>query len=119
MNILTKVLCLAALFIAVFAVIPAAHASSGSSNTLDTSGVMNAPTAQTNVVQGLNEALKWVFIFLKFLAIIACAYGSYMVWKGEFSSGIWAYVAALLLFFAPALVNLAQSLGGTANNGTP
>ena len=117
MNTLLKLVSYAVLLCAVFAV-PSAHAQAAASstgNSLDTSATgMSAPQTSSNIVTGLNETLQWVFVFLKFLAIIACAYGSYMVWKGEFSSGIWAYVAALLLFFAPALVDLAQKIGQNA-----
>ncbi len=84
---------------------------------LDTSTALEAPTTQTGVVSGMAEILRFVFLFLKFLAVIACGFGSYQMWKGEIASGVWSYVAALSLFFAPALVNLAQTLGDTAVRG--
>jgi hypothetical protein len=39
------------------------------------------------------------------------------MWKGEFSSGLWAYAATLALFFAPTLVDLAQKIGQSAATG--
>jgi hypothetical protein len=109
-----KVLMFAALLLVVFAFVPAMHAQSS----LSTSSIFQAPTTQSPIAGGLNEVLKWVFIFLKFLAVIACGWGSYQIYKGELSSGIWAYVAALALFFSPALVDLASNIGATASGTT-
>ena len=83
---------------------------------LNTSGALNAPTTQSGLTTGMNEVLRWVFLFLKFLAVCACGWGSYNMWKGEISSGVWSYVAALALFFAPALVDLAQKIGQSASS---
>ena len=126
MNSLLKLIAFTLLVCFTLVTVPTASAlppqpSSGGGAT--TSGAtnsttsINAPTVQSNVQSGLNEVIAWVFIFLKFLAVIACGWGSYNMWKGEFSSGIWAYVAALALFFAPALVDLASKIGAVATTG--
>lgn len=110
MNHSTKLVLLATALCALMALSPEAHAAS-----LDTKNMLNDPATTTGIASGLTEILKFVFLFLKFLAVIAAGYGSYMMWRGEISSGIWAYVAALALFFAPALVDLAQSIGKGAS----
>ena len=114
MNSFIKFFAITALFVLAFAVAPQAHADTG----LNTAAALNGPTTNSGVATGLNEVLKFVFLFLKFLAIVACGWGSYQMWKGEFSSGIWAYIAALALFFSPALVDLAQSIGVKASGGS-
>ena len=86
-------------------------------NDVDLRTAMTAPTTQTGVSTGMQEILRYLFLFLKFLAIIASGWGSYQMWKGEFSSGLWAYAATLALFFAPTLVDLAQKIGQSAATG--
>jgi hypothetical protein len=117
MKTLFRILAATALFVLAFAVVPKASAQAASSgNSIDTHAALDEPNTQSGVVTGLNEVLRYVFLFLKFLAIVACGWGSYQMWKGEFTSGIWSYIAALALFFAPALVDLAQNIGRTAVN---
>lgn len=111
-----KFFALAALVALVLSLAP--HALADPSTTFDTNAALNPPTSANSITTGLNQVLSYVFMLLKFLAIIACGYGSYQMWKGELSSGVWSYVAALALFFAPALVNLAQSIGSSAAGNT-
>lgn len=105
-NSLFKLLAFTFLMMVIFQIAPEAHAQS-----LTGSAALTAPTTSSGLTTGMNEVLRWVFLGLKFLAIIACGWGSYNMWRGEISSGIWAYAAALALFFAPALVDLAQKIG--------
>lgn len=76
---------------------------------------LSSPQTSSGLVQGTEETARWVFYFLKFLALIAVAYGSYLMYKGDISSGVWSYLACLALFFAPALVSLAQKIGVLAS----
>jgi hypothetical protein len=106
MTTVHKFLLLALALFVVLAIVPDANAAS-----LDTKTMLDNPQTTSGVATGLSEVLRFVFLFLKFLAVIAAGYGSYLMWKGEISSGVWSYVAALALFFSPALVDLAQSIG--------
>ena len=83
---------------------------------LDTTKVLTDPGSTSGISGGLTEVLRWTFLFLKFLAIVAAAFGSYKLYEGQLSSGVWAYVAALALFFSPAIVDLAQSIGKSSSS---
>lgn len=97
-------------------VIVLALSSQAFAASIDTKSVLDNPSVTSGVSSGLTEVLKWTFLFLKFLAIVAAAFGSYKLYEGQISSGVWAYVAALALFFSPAIVDLAQSIGSKASS---
>lgn len=93
-----------------FTASPEAFAQGFSANS-----ALSSPQTSSGLIQGTEETMRWIFYFLKFLALCAVAYGSYLMYKGDISSGVWAYLACVGLFFAPALVNLAQKIGVLAS----
>ena len=60
---------------------------------------------------GLDNITGYAYAILKFLSIIALGVGYYFVTHSGVGKAILATIAAVLLWFAPVVVNIAQSLG--------
>jgi hypothetical protein len=99
-------LCL--LFLVVFMVVGAVHAQSSSA-------IFNGPQSMDQGLQsGMNNITGYVYAILKFLSIIGLGIAYYFVTHNGLGKAILATIAAILLWFAPVVANIAQSLGASA-----
>jgi fucose 4-O-acetylase-like acetyltransferase len=63
---------------------------------------------------GLNNLTGYVYSILKFLSLIGLGVAYYFVMHHGVAKAILATVAAILLWFAPVVANIAQNLGSAA-----
>ena len=86
----------------------AAHAQSASA-------VFNGPQNMDPGLQsGLNNLTGYVYSILKFLSLIGLGVAYYFVTHHGVGKAILATVAAVLLWFAPVVANIAQNIGSAA-----
>lgn len=105
---LPRKLWLFAALVAVFVFATAAHAQSSNA-------IFNGPSNMDQGLQsGMNNVTGYVYAILKFLSIIALGVAYYFVTHSGVGKAILATIAAVLLWFAPVVSNIAQSLGGAA-----
>ncbi len=91
-----------------FLVVGAAHAQSASS-------VFTGPQNMDPGLQnGLNNLTGYIYSILKFLSLIGLGVAYYFVMHHGVGKAILATVAAVLLWFAPVVANIAQNLGSAA-----
>jgi cellobiose-specific phosphotransferase system component IIC len=87
-----------------------AHAHAQSS-----SAVFSGPQNMDQGLQsGMNNITGYVFAILKFLSIIGLGIAYYFVTHNGLGKAILATVASILLWFAPVVANIAQSIGSSA-----
>src|SRR5580698_9117674 len=93
----------------VFLALPhAAHAQS-------VSAVFSGPQNMDQGLQnGLNNITGYVYSILKFLSLIGLGVAYYFVTHHGVGKAILATVAAVLLWFAPVVANIAQNIGSAA-----
>jgi hypothetical protein len=84
----------------------------------DANAVMNPPTNSSGAQQVANEAISWVYIGLKTASIIMLGIGIFEIRKGQYAVAVPVLIAAVAMFFPPAIIKLAQYLAGLFNNGT-
>jgi hypothetical protein len=96
----------------------AAHAQSASA-------VFNGPQNMDQGLQsGLNNLTGYVYSILKFLSLIGLGTAYYFVTHHGVGKALLATVAAVLLWFAPVVANIAENIGSaaaqqsTVNTGT-
>jgi hypothetical protein len=63
---------------------------------------------------GLNNLTGYVYSILKFLSLVGLGVAYYFVTHHGVGKAILATVAAVLLWFAPVVANIAQNLGSAA-----
>jgi fucose 4-O-acetylase-like acetyltransferase len=103
-----KSLFLVAAVAAVFVLAGGAHAQ-------DASAVFNGPQNMDQGLQmGLNNITGYVYSILKFLSLIGLGVAYYFVTHHGIGKAILATVAAVLLWFAPVISNIAENLGSAA-----
>ena len=86
----------------------AAHAQNASA-------VFNGPQNMDQGLQnGLNNITGYVYSILKFLSLIGLGIAYYFVTHHGVGKAILATVAAVLLWFAPVVANIAENLGSAA-----
>ncbi len=86
----------------------AAHAQSSSA-------VFTGPQNMDPGLQsGLNNLTGYVYSILKFLSLIGLGVAYYFVTHHGVGKAILATVAAILLWFAPVVANIAQNIGAAA-----
>ncbi len=74
--------------------------------------IFNGPQNMDQGLQsGLSNITGYAFAILKFLSVIALGVGYYFVTHNGVGKAILATIAAVLLWFSPVVVNIAQSLG--------
>ena len=79
------------------------------------SSVFNGPQNMDQGLQaGLNNITGYVYSILKFLSLIGLGTAYYFVTHNGIAKAILATVAAVLLWFAPVVSNIAQNLGSAA-----
>ena len=99
-------LCLLLLFFFVIAHVGYAQSSSA---------VFSGPQNMDQGLQsGMNNITGYVFAILKFLSIIGLGIAYYFVTHNGLGKAILATIASILLWFAPVVANIAQSLGASA-----
>ncbi len=86
----------------------AAHAQSASAVF---AGPQNMDAGLQN---GLNNLTGYVYAVLKFLSLIGLGIAYYFVTHHGVAKAVLATVAAVLLWFAPVVANIAQNLGAAA-----
>jgi hypothetical protein len=85
-----------------------AHAQSASA-------VFNGPQNMDPGLQsGLNNLTGYVYSILKFLSLIGLGVAYYFVTHHGVGKAILATIAAVLLWFAPTIANIAQNIGSAA-----
>jgi hypothetical protein len=95
--------CLGVLFLAA-----SAHAQSASA-------VFNGPpNMDAGLQSGLNALTGYVYAILKFLSLIGLGIAYYFVTHHGVGKAILATIAAVMLWFAPVVANIAQNLGAAA-----
>ena len=63
---------------------------------------------------GLNNLTGYVYAILKFLSLIGLGIAYYFVTHHGVGKAVLATVAAILLWFAPVVANIAQNIGSAA-----
>src|SRR5580658_1943752 len=63
---------------------------------------------------GLNNLTGYVYAILKFLSLIGLGVAYYFVTHHGIAKAVLATVAAILLWFAPVVANIAQNIGSAA-----
>jgi hypothetical protein len=87
---------------------PSLHAQSASA-------VFNGPqNMDAGLQNGINNLTGYVYAILKFLSLIGLGVAYYFVTHHGVAKAILATVAAVLLWFAPVISNIAQNLGAAA-----
>jgi type IV secretory pathway VirB2 component (pilin) len=89
----------------------AAHALHAQSSSAIFSGPQNM---DQGLQAGMNNITGYVYAILKFLSIIGLGIAYYFVTHNGLGKAILATVAAILLWFAPVVANIAQSIGASA-----
>jgi hypothetical protein len=85
-----------------------AHAQSASA-------VFNGPqNMDAGLQNGLNNLTGYVYAILKFLSLIGLGIAYYFVTHHGVGKAILATIAAVMLWFAPVVANIAQNLGAAA-----
>jgi len=88
--------------------VAAAHAQSSSA-------VFNGPqNMDQGLAAGLNNITGYVYAVLKFLSLIGLGVAYYFVTHHGVGKAILATVAAVLMWFAPVVSNIAENLGSAA-----
>lgn len=79
------------------------------------SAVFNGPQNMDQGLQnGLNNLTGYVYSVLKFLSLIGLGTAYYFVTHHGIGKAVLATVAAVLLWFAPVIANIAENLGSMA-----
>jgi len=79
------------------------------------SAVFSGPQNMDQGLQnGLNNITGYVYSILKFLSLIGLGVAYYFVTHHGVGKAILATVAAVLLWFAPVVANIAENLGAAA-----
>ncbi len=85
-----------------------AHAQSASA-------VFNGPqNMDAGLQNGLNNLTGYVYAILKFLSLIGLGIAYYFVTHHGVAKAILATIAAIMLWFAPVVANIAENLGAAA-----
>ncbi len=85
-----------------------AHAQSASA-------VFNGPqNMDAGLQNGLNNLTGYVYAILKFLSLIGLGIAYYFVTHHGVGKAILATIAAVMLWFAPVVANIAQNIGAAA-----
>jgi len=71
--------------------------------------------ASRRLVAGGNEILRWTFILLKIIAVAAVGWGVVQAFAGEIPRMLVSFLVALVLFFVPQIIDLAEGLAHWAN----
>jgi hypothetical protein len=94
--------------IALILLATSAHAQSASA-------VFSGPqNMDAGLQSGMNNLTGYVYAILKFLSLIGLGIAYYFVTHHGVAKAILATIAAVLLWFAPVVANIAQSLGAAA-----
>ena len=79
------------------------------------SAIFNGPQNMDQGLQnGLNNLTGYVYSILKFLSLVGLGIAYYFVTHHGVGKAIVATVAAILLWFAPVVANIAQNIGSAA-----
>jgi len=79
------------------------------------SAIFNGPQNMDQGLQnGLNNLTGYVYSILKFLSLIGLGIAYYFVTHHGVGKAILATVAAVMLWFAPVVANIAQNIGSAA-----
>ena len=96
------------ILIGCFFVVHAVHAQTSSA-------VFSGPQNMDQGLQsGMNNITGYVYAILKFLCIIGLGIAYYFITHNGLGKAILATVASILLWFAPVVANIAQSIGASA-----
>jgi tellurite resistance protein TehA-like permease len=96
------------LLVAITVIASAAHAQSASA-------VFSGPQNMDQGLQnGLNNIIGYVYAILKFLSLIGLGVAYYFVTHHGVGKAILATIAAILLWFAPTVANIAENIGNAA-----
>lgn len=87
----------------------------GSAHAQNASAVFNGPqNMDQGLQQGLNNITGYVYSILKCLSLIGLGIAYYFVTHHGVGKAVLATVAAILLWFAPVVANIAENLGNAA-----
>jgi hypothetical protein len=87
----------------------------GSAHAQSTSAVFSGPqNMDAGLQNGMNNLTGYVYAILKFLSLIGLGIAYYFVTHHGVAKAVLATIAAVLLWFAPVVANIAQSLGAAA-----
>ena len=99
----------------ILAVVAGLAILSASAHAQSASAVFNGPQNMDQGLQsGLNNLTGYVYSILKFLSLVGLGIAYYFVTHHGVGKAILATVAAILLWFAPVVANIAQNLGSAA-----
>ena len=90
-------------------------AFAASAHAQSASAVFNGPqNMDAGLQNGLNNLTGYVYAILKFLILIGLGIAYYFVTHHGVGKAILATIAAVMLWFAPVVANIAQNLGAAA-----
>lgn len=101
----------AALAVFAFFMLPSlAHAQANASEIFSASNANG-----DDAVEGaMASILWWIYLVFKIIAIVVVGWSMLEIRNGELTKGFFGVLAAIGLFFTPALVELARKLGESA-----
>jgi len=86
-----------------------------SSHAQSASAVFSGPqNMDAGLQNGMNNLTGYVYAILKFLSLIGLGIAYYFVTHHGVAKAVLATIAAVLLWFAPVVANIDQSLGAAA-----
>jgi hypothetical protein len=98
-----------------FAAAAASLLATQSAHAQSASAVFSGPQNMDPGLQsGLNNLTGYVYSILKFLSLIGLGVAYYFVTHHGVGKAVLATVAAVLLWFAPTVANIAQNIGNAA-----
>jgi hypothetical protein len=87
----------------------------GTAHAQSASAVFTGPQNMDPGLQnGLNNLTGYIYSILKFLSLVGLGVAYYFVMHHGVGKAILATVAAILLWFAPVVANIAQNIGSAA-----
>ncbi len=88
------------------------HAASNAASAVF-NGSSTADQGGQKIENGMNTVLFYVYLAFKIIAVGVLGWSMLELRNGEISKGVFGIIAAIGLFFSPALVDFAQNLGKT------
>ena len=71
--------------------------------------------ASRRLIAGGNEILRWTYLLLKLVAIAAIGWGTVQAFSGDVRRMLRSFLIALVLFFVPQVIDLAEGLARWSN----
>jgi hypothetical protein len=102
-------------FSSIFVVLVVVALCASTAHAQSSSAVFNGPqNMDQGLAAGLNNITGYVYAVLKFLSLIGLGVAYYFVTHHGVGKAVLATAAAVLMWFAPVVANIAENLGSAA-----